>query len=62
MSARECAPMWMCDLHLQDQKPIEAFCEACWVPLCMSCILTMRHKGHNMLTLTQAAAKCKHSF
>ena len=52
----------MCEVHVDQQKPIEAFCDHCEVPLCMNCILTMHHKGHEMLDLTEAAKKCKDKF
>ena len=52
----------MCEVHVDQQKPIEAFCDDCDTPLCMQCILTMNHKGHEMIDLKDAADKCKEKF
>ena len=38
-----------CPLH--DEKTVEAFCSECKHELCIECILTNRHKGHDMLSI-----------
>lgn len=50
-------PTFPCIAH--DEKPVEAFCGVCWQPLCIQCILTNAHKGHDMLTLAAAEDKQK---
>jgi len=62
MTARELEPVWVCEIHIEQQKAIEAFCNVCDMPLCMNCILTMNHKGHDMMDLNEAAFKYKDQF
>lgn len=44
------------ELHCTEHegKGVEAFCSVCSIPLCIQCILTNEHKGHDMLSLQQA--------
>jgi DNA anti-recombination protein RmuC len=37
-------------------RPVEAFCAQCEQLLCIGCILTNQHKGHDMLPLEDALA------
>jgi flagellar capping protein FliD len=51
---------WQCRTHVR--KLIEAFCEDCHLPVCIECIVTNRHKGHEILGLEEAAVKSKAVF
>lgn len=49
------APGFKCEHH--PCKRVEAFCDNCNAPLCINCILTNMHKGHDIITIEQAQAK-----
>ena len=44
-----------CEHH--PSKRVEAFCDNCNTPLCINCILTNMHKGHDIINIEQAQAK-----
>ena len=44
-----------CKLH--PTKKIEAFCEKDFKLLCIDCILSDRHKNHEILSIAKAAEK-----
>ena len=38
---------------------MEAFCDICFCPLCINCILSNGHKNHDIISLQGAAEKTK---
>lgn len=48
---------WICESHKSRGRYIEAFCEECTQPLCIECIVTNKHRGHEILGLEEAASK-----
>ena len=45
----------MCKLH--PMKRIEAFCEKDFKLLCIDCILSERHKNHEIVSISKATEK-----
>ena len=48
------ADHWLCNIHINDFKRVEAFCSDCRQPLCMGCILTNKHTSHSIKSLPEA--------
>ena len=44
-----------CQTHLH--KKMEAFCEDCTSPVCMDCILTQDHKGHEIVNIQTGSSR-----
>ena len=45
----------MCKIH--PMKRIEAFCEKDFKLLCIDCILSERHKNHEIVSISKASEK-----
>lgn len=50
---------YICNLH---KSTLEAFCFKCKIMLCVSCILSNEHKGHDLFPVNQASKIEKNEF
>lgn len=55
-------PKWICDNHKSKGRLIEAYCEECLRALCIECIVTNKHRGHEILGLAEATSKSTSQF
>ena len=51
-----------CNQHIANVQPIQAYCCECSQQLCIECILTNEHKGHQIISIQKGHAMCQREF